>query len=256
MIVTTTETVAPSFTRSEAIDAAATVARTLGDTLRRHQTREIESGMLAAACLAATITDALVATVEVVDSPGQSHAGTLARSTVEAFVDFELLCLDAGNLKHLRLNAARGTIKTLSAWLRHHDDAPADAERVTRTHREMADAQDLIDELKAEGAQQLRMAEKFATLGPAFAQFETFWLHFCTSAHNDLSALASRHLRIDHKLTIGETLTDEQAIEILAICSTVALQVYSRLPLFMDVTPEQLAPEWQPIVPLIQRFRY
>lgn len=201
-----------AFSRQEAIGAAVAVAKSLGNTLRRYQTREIEGAMLAAACLSATITDALVATVEVVDSPGQSHAGTLARSMIEAFVDFELLCLDPENLKHLRVTAAHGTINTLSAWLRHHNDIGADAARVARTRREIDEARSLITALESAGARRLRMADKFAALGPSFAQSETFWLHFCTSAHNDLSALASRHLRGEHMLTIGETLTDGQAI--------------------------------------------
>ena len=75
---------------------------------------------------------------------------------------------------------------------------------------------------------------------------------FCSSAHNDPRALASRHLRENHIL--GETLSDDDVRETLVICAGIALNVYEYIPTFLMVTAEQLQPEWEPLGPLLRRL--
>src|SRR5438477_8718707 len=97
-------------TRNKVIEAAATVAESLSSTLARYKTRISRGPKLAAACVAATIADGLVAVIHVVDSHGQGHAPTLARGMIESMLDLEMVCTNADYLKPLRLATAQGKI--------------------------------------------------------------------------------------------------------------------------------------------------
>ncbi len=104
-------------TRREIIGAAITVADALGNTLARYKTKFARGPMLAAACLAATIADGLVAVINVVGSHGQGHAPTLARGMIESMLDLEMVCTNADYIDPLRLAAAQGKIATGQKFL-------------------------------------------------------------------------------------------------------------------------------------------
>jgi hypothetical protein len=126
-----------------------------------------------------------------------------ARSKIEALCDLEMLCNDQGNLKHLQLATARGTAKTRRAWLRR-SSPDTDPARFARVTAELTESETQICELKANGAIRLTIDDKFER-APKAARFEAFYNDFCTSTHDDLSALSARHLRDDH-LRIGANL--------------------------------------------------
>src|SRR5438105_2972610 len=237
-------------TRNKVIEAAATVAESLSSTLARYKTRISRGPKLAAACVAATIADGLVAVIHVVDSHGQGHAPTLARGMIESMLDLEMVCTNADYLKPLRLATAQGKIAIGQQFL-------SQAKMLTKEQQDAvrADLREqalIVEDLERQGIKPLSIEEKFMR-APKSGVLWTYYWHFCSSAHNDLRALASRHLRGNH-IILGETLSDDDVRETLVICAGIALNVYEYIPTFLMVTAEQLQPEWEALGPLLRRL--
>ncbi len=237
-------------TRKQAIHAAATVADALGTSLARYKTRASSGPMLAAACLAATIADCLVAVVHVAGSHGQAHAPTLARGMIESMLDLEMLCTNGDYLKPLRLATALGKIKVGERFLAQATMLSSEQRDAVRAN--LREEHSIRDKLKAQGVEVLSIEKKFKR-APKSAPLWTYYWHFCSPAHNDLRALAGRHLRGDH-VVLGGTLSDDEFVEILAICTAVALNVYEFMPKFLKVTATQLDPQYKPLGLLLRRM--
>jgi hypothetical protein len=91
------------WSRADAIRSAATVADTLSATLARYKTRAAHGQSLAAACLAATISDCLVAVIRLVDSHGQAVVRNNSR---RGYV----------SVRHLQTRPDSGMISTCCCW--------------------------------------------------------------------------------------------------------------------------------------------
>lgn len=188
--------------------------------------------------------------IRLVDSHGQAHAPTLARGMIESMLDLEMVCANPEYLKPLRLATAQGKIVAGEKYL-------AQAQMLTQEQQDAVRA-DLrqqattVHELKRQGVKPLAIEDKFKRAPKSGVLWSFYWL-YCSSAHNDLRALATRHLREDH-IVLGDTLTDDDLREILTICAGIALNVYEYVPIFLIVAPEELTVEWQPLRAVIMRI--
>lgn len=201
--------------------------------------------------MAATICDNLVAVTRVVDSHGQGHAPTLARGLIESVIDLELVCDNHDNVKPLMLDTAKGVIRlceTLLVDAKSSNNLERDA-----LIRRLRQERKTVDELERQGVKPLRLEDKIKKIKKNPAVLRTYFWRYCQSAHNDLQVLAERHLR-GNTIVLGNTLSDDEAIGLLAVCGGCAFHVFEFMPVFLEVSASQLEPAWLPLRPLLHRL--
>jgi len=208
--------------------------------------------MVTAACLAASIADGLIALVRVLDSRGQGHALTLAREIVESLLELEMICVNSMSILPLWLANAQDRVQVGEQFLIEVKDLPYDLR--TAVAADIAGQTALVKNLERRGVQRLGVYEKFGYARVSSA-FWTFYWRSCLSAHNDLRALETRHLRGRHVVT-GQALSDDDVREIVSIGTAVALRVYECAPKFLDVTAEELLPQWDLLLPGLHRIAH
>jgi hypothetical protein len=240
-----------TLSRQEAIRLADAIADALATALSQYKVRTTAGPLIAAACLAATICDNLVAVVRVIDSHGQGHAPTLARGLIESVIDLELVCDNHDNVKPLMLDAANGVIRVCEALLvdaKSADDVERDG-LIKRLRQE----RETVYELGRQGVKPLRLEDKIKKVKKNPGVLRTYFWRYCQSAHNDLQALAERHLR-GNTIVLGNTLADDEAIPLLAVCAGCAFHVFEFMPVFLEVSADQLEAAWLPLRPLLHRL--
>ena len=242
----------PRGTRRQAISFATLTAEQLCTTLARYVTRFSKGPMVTAACLAASIADGLVALVRVLDSRGQGHALTLAREIIESLLELEMICVDSDSILPLWLANAQDRVQLGEQFLMEVKDLPYDLR--TAVAADIAGETALLKLLERRGVKRLGVYQKFG-YARVSNEFWTFYWRSCLSAHNDLRALETRHLRGRH-LVIRKALSDDDVREIVSIGAAVALRVYECTPKFLDVTAKELLPQWEPLLPGLQRITH
>jgi hypothetical protein len=168
---------------------------------------------------------------------------------IDALFDLELLCAEPENIKPMLLATSSGIVKVGESLLANA--ASLDPEDRKEIASRVADAKLAVDELRRRGAQPLRMEDKLKKITKNPRTLLTYYLRYCSSAHNDLKALSDRHIR-GKTIVLGETLPDAEAIELLTISILCAFHVFEFVPTFLTVSAEQLQPEWEPLLPTLR----
>lgn len=243
----------PRGTRRQAISFASLTAESLCTTLARYDIRFSNGPMVAAACLSASIADGLVALVRILDSRGQRHALTLAREVIESLLELEMICVNSKfSILPLWLANAQDRVQLGEQFLIEVKDIPYDLR--TAVAADIAAQTALVKMLERRGVKRLDVYEKFG-YARVSSEFWTFYWRSCLSAHNDLRALETRRLRGRH-IVIGERLSNDDVREIVIISASVALRVYECAPKFLDVTAEELLPQWDLLLPGLHRIAH
>lgn len=235
----------PRGTRRQAISFASLAAESLCTTLARYEIRFSKGPMVAAACLAASIADGLLALVRVLDSRGQGHAPALARQLIDSVLELEMICVDPKTIFALWLATAQDKVELGEQLLMQVKDLPYDLRAAVTT--EIAEQARVVSSLARRGVERMGAQEKLG-IAQASTALWTFYWRYLSSAHNDLRVLEHRRLR-GQRLVLGEHLSDDDVREVVTIYASVALRVYELAPRFMKVTDEELRPQWEPLVP-------
>jgi hypothetical protein len=187
---------------------------------------------VAAACLAATLLDSLVAVIHVTKSHGQAQAPTIARGMIEALLDLPLITARPTTLDSLTLSTAEGRIKAGEAIMaRRHDEDDRDFFAAGRSS--WREEKKTRERLRRQGIRPSSIEDKFKKTALPASLIPFYW-HLCSSAHNDLHALAQRHYR-NGRLVLGTTLWESEAVNLVLMCSLVAFQILEYVPVFLNV---------------------
>jgi hypothetical protein len=215
-----------------------------------YPTRVKQGPRLAAAAIAASISDGLVAVITLVGSLGQAHTPTVVRGMIESIADLSLICENEDFIKPLMLNAIDGKVKLGNGLL--NSSVYSEEERAQ-----------LLDALKDQGAKlkglqkagikPLRFQDKLKRIDHLPWEFVSFYFMYSGSVHNDLNAVGDRHLRGD-KIVLGVTLSDSDAINILSVACACAYKLFALMPAFLRVTEAELEPRWQPLATVLGRL--
>ena len=176
--------------------------------------------------LASSILEAMFGVVVLCRSPGASHAYSVARAGLEAFVDLSLLLEDGDYQNEMECQAATNQKRKADAMLRAVRKDPKIALRVDVLEERIRAAQRRLDRLPP-GTKRRAVGQRIAAAGLGGAWWIA-WYQFGAGTHNDLDSLISRHYR-DREVTFGDGLTDHQKGLVIHGSATIAFSAVHAL---------------------------
>ena len=146
-------------TLAAALAAAVWTAETVSCVVTSHNTRESRGASVAAACLAATLLDGLVAVIHVTKSHGQAQAPTIARGMIEGLLDLALITTNRSTLQSLTLSTVEGRIKSGEVIMAYGKDE--DSSFLSAARSRLREEKRRREALRRKGVRPLSIGDKF-----------------------------------------------------------------------------------------------
>lgn len=189
-----------------------------------------------AASLYLTIAEQFAATLHLIEGGFSSHAPIMVRSMLEGLAGLLNLAKTPSYLEQMRYDNARSDVILFDEYaadssMQNDEDAIA----TLKAWKEKA--LPIRDELKANGYQKQDVIEKFRLAGilPSYVAYRVF----CSFAHNQLTALISRHVG-NFELRYHDQAPEAMTTSLLSVAVSIVCQAVNVLPNFTDLDEAEL----------------
>lgn len=188
------------------------------------------------ATLCLTISEQYAAVLCLIESQLSSHAPIIVRSMLEGLANLLNLVNDASYLDQMRFEDAHSN-NVLFEECTKNPDVRDDKEAIARFSEWKAEGQPLLDELKKRGLKKQNITDKFdqAKISDCYIAYRVL----CSSAHNQLTALTSRHAG-KFEMRYHDDAPEENTVRVITIAMSILWQAIETLPKFTDVLEGQV----------------
>lgn len=217
------------------LEAFGDIKNLFGELLAKMEIQDSGEARLAGLLLA-TIAESYCAIGVLCGTPYGSHSPTHCRSMMECFVNLKLLVEDPSHAEQFQFENARQSMIVLDGFAADADVA-ADARIMAELDAIRQQHGPVHDRLKAKGLKEKKIFKLFEDAGLKGLYLPYRFL--CTFTHNQLNALAGRHVG-KGQILLGQPLPDETLKMILGLSISMYAQAFELAPKFSSISADDV----------------